>query len=440
MTQTLTPTPPPTPTPTPTPTVSTTPKSRPQTTGPERSSRLSFQPTLKLVREDGATQTVRPGGALAPVLYLVARRHCNFSRIRLAAANKSGLEAARLKARQQQRFANTRMRIEQDSSDPRDAGLWAWSGTLKIDPDTPVATRRCLPESLAREPMDEGSRLVQCDDGVEGEIWQDGVLTASRWWPQTPAPREWQLFLRAGKQLASGATSETPAPEHVAWRSDLPLLDRDPDNLAISFAPPKIAGLAAGVLGLLLAFQLGAAATYSVRIQHGQQRLAEAVQENREGYRLRAAALGNQSRIETARGLDNPALILHVVNAITQSITEDVGDIVSININDTGIEVLTRVDEAPDFTALASALETSPYLEDVFLESTNDAFFTTKAKVPEAAGRLDLYREENLDAGRASEGPQEPAIVPSDAPSDASLNVSSDARRANGAETGGDNG
>ncbi|MEM1193399.1 MAG: hypothetical protein AAGH42_08420 [Pseudomonadota bacterium] len=427
----------------------TLPKKMPTPATENRSSRLSFQPTLKLVRNHGTVHTVQPGGALAPIVYLAARQHCNFSRIRLAANTKSGLEAARLKARQQQRFAAIRMRIEQDRAEPRDAGLWAWSGDLKIDKDTPISTQRCLPESLAREPLENGNRLVQCDEGVEGEIWQDSVLTASRWWPETPASREWQLFLRAGKQLGVGTNSVTPTPEHVPWRSDLPLLDRDPDNLAISFAPPKVAGLAAGLLGLLLAFQLGAAATYSVRIQNGQQRLAEAVRDNREGYQLRAAAFGNQAQIDTARSLANPALALHVVSAITQSITEEVGDIVSITINDTGVEVFTRVEEAPDFTALASALETSPYLEDVFLESTNAAFFTAKAKVPALAGDLDLYRQEPARGDTQSEDAA-PALAPS--PSGAGLNISSDARRANGTEktgqaingqmdvTGGDNG
>ncbi|MEM7766862.1 MAG: hypothetical protein AAF253_05170 [Pseudomonadota bacterium] len=95
------------------------------------------------------------------------------------------------------------------------------------------------------------------------------------------------------------------------------------------------------------------------------------------------------------------------------------------------------------------ALETSPYLEDVFLESTNAAFFTAKAKVPALAGDLDLYRQEPARGDTQSEDAA-PALAPS--PSGAGLNISSDARRANGTEktgqaingqmdvTGGDNG
>ena len=188
--------------------------------------RSFLQPTLKLVRDNGGVETVRDNGSLAPVVYLVGRQHCNFSRIRLPAANKSGLEAARMKARQQQRFSNIRMRIDQDHHDPRDAGLWAWSGDQKIEDGKSITTRRCLPETMARIPMNEGARLVPCGEGVEGEIWHNGVLTASRWWPVTPSLRDWQLFLRAGKHAPTDHTQSVPVAQHVAWRGDLPLLDR----------------------------------------------------------------------------------------------------------------------------------------------------------------------------------------------------------------------
>ena len=46
-------------------------------------------------------------------------------------------------------------------------------------------------------------------DGVEGQVWKGGLLTATRWWPTTPTPRDWAVFLRAAgldlTQTAVGA-------------------------------------------------------------------------------------------------------------------------------------------------------------------------------------------------------------------------------------------
>lgn len=62
-----------------------------------------------------------------------------------------------------------------------------------------VAERcRLVPETLLREPVDVGVRLVQCSEGVEGQVWRAGALAASRWWAALPSEADWQLFLHAG--------------------------------------------------------------------------------------------------------------------------------------------------------------------------------------------------------------------------------------------------
>ena len=52
------------------------------------------------------------------------------------------------------------------------------------------------PETLMREPLDSGLRLVRGLDGTEAECWSEGQLLASRWWPQAPDATQWQAFVR----------------------------------------------------------------------------------------------------------------------------------------------------------------------------------------------------------------------------------------------------
>ena len=42
---------------------------------------------------------------------------------------------------------------------------------------------------------EDGSRLVVCREGCEGQIWVNGLLAASRWWRQDPSVLEWRRFL-----------------------------------------------------------------------------------------------------------------------------------------------------------------------------------------------------------------------------------------------------
>ena len=77
----------------------------------------------------------------------------------------------------------------------------AWdSASVAADlADAGLDALRChlVPESLLRGPGADGVRLVRCAEGVEGQVWREGWLCASRWWSEQPDAEEWQLFLHA---------------------------------------------------------------------------------------------------------------------------------------------------------------------------------------------------------------------------------------------------
>jgi len=100
------------------------------------------------------------------------------------------------------------------------AQVWLWERKQQQQAFEQVGIKHAvsLPEAVLRvRPDQDGVRLLQCLTGVEGQVWQQGVLIASRWWLNVPNLLEWNNFLRA-RGFAIVAT----VPEIV----ELPLLDK----------------------------------------------------------------------------------------------------------------------------------------------------------------------------------------------------------------------
>lgn len=74
---------------------------------------------------------------------------------------------------------------------------------------------RLWPESLMREALPAGLRLVECIDGFEAECWVDHCLVASRWWPSLPDDTAWLEFTRGLGASVANLTNVTVVPEPV---------------------------------------------------------------------------------------------------------------------------------------------------------------------------------------------------------------------------------
>lgn len=77
---------------------------------------------------------------------------------------------------------------------------------------------RCilLPETLLRRPDGDGVVLIECVEGVEAQVWRDGMLRASRWWATQPDTQEWMLFLHSvGASVADPSLLRSP--QSLPW-------------------------------------------------------------------------------------------------------------------------------------------------------------------------------------------------------------------------------
>ncbi len=97
------------------------------------------------------------------------------------------------------------------------AQVWIWDELLRLEEmhSMGVNSAVAFPESVLNpQPEDDIPQLVACKEGVEGRIWNEGVLMASRWWKNAPRHQEWTRFL-LGNDVAPGAAP--PLVESFEW-------------------------------------------------------------------------------------------------------------------------------------------------------------------------------------------------------------------------------
>jgi len=83
------------------------------------------------------------------------------------------------------------------------AQTWVWDSSKIETAQTEQNLKNPynFPETLLRPKLENGVQLLQCLDGIEGQIWRNHVLIASCWWAEIPAINIWQNFLRSQNAL-----------------------------------------------------------------------------------------------------------------------------------------------------------------------------------------------------------------------------------------------
>ncbi|WP_374473103.1 hypothetical protein [Arenimonas sp.] len=186
-----------------------------------------------------------------------------------AACHYRRLEFAQLPVRQ--RAAAAKLAVRRHEPAPGALQHVAWTGATahawiwpQPDPVMAEGEPGWIPESLLRAPpAGDGPRLLQAIEGVEGQVWRDGQLQASQWWPAVPDADAWRRFLRACG-IGPDAAGAVPAPETLPWETT-PWGDAPrglPGSPAALERLAWVAGL--GLVALCLGWQLAAQATWGI--------------------------------------------------------------------------------------------------------------------------------------------------------------------------------
>lgn len=218
---------------------------------------------------------------------------------------------------------------------------------------------------------DEAVELFALHVGVEGRLWRRRRLVASRWWPQSPTPVEWQAFLRGAgvvgsEEVPSAATitlAERPWSEsgrgHSAARLQLTGLDQ--------YLPRFIRGCTLAAL-LLFSWQIGSAARAAFDARQAQTAATEL--EDSLARILEARNTADAARVEIDALLQlRAAAPQHLLMAEVARLIE--GSSARLRVwqlpHPERLEV-TLVAPSPNPEELVSAWEASPLFRDVTAE------------------------------------------------------------------------
>ena len=219
---------------------------------------------------------------------------------------------------QQERLGYIRVQLQSWSPFPRadyslsfgarGAMVFAWDKALVEERSTlaglAIPLQRAAPESLLLAPLQEGLRLCRCIDGVEAQLFQQGELVQSRWWPAPPDAAEWINFQRScGKQPMETVPDIEPAGTTAHWLGE-PWVETELLQVLLDRPALRVhQGLAAA------AFLLAVPTLWLLKGWFATDARVDALEREQQSVQSRASPL-MQARDEALKGLASLELLL----------------------------------------------------------------------------------------------------------------------------------
>lgn len=129
--------------------------------------------------------------------------------------NRKKKSALQLKVEAWSPFSNTAYAVAWSGNK---ASVYAWDQDMlsRRIIDLGFDPNKCdvVPEAFLKEPHTDGIRIINCIEGIEAQLWNNGFLESTRWWPATPPKFEWSLFARSTGEPAS---SGIPLAQNPNW-------------------------------------------------------------------------------------------------------------------------------------------------------------------------------------------------------------------------------
>ncbi|PHS27961.1 MAG: hypothetical protein COA84_02905 [Robiginitomaculum sp.] len=314
---------------------------------------------------NGALETVKDGGLLHVDAIIVSRALCGFQRISLPNGSRNAIKAALLQAERDAPSEASLSQLTQDPQNKKMAGLWTWPATQSADGKNASTPIRSFPETLARQPMSSGRRLVQCLDGVEGQVWDQGGLIASRWWPDAPEQGQWLAFLRSARLKTDEIDLAPPPVTEVPWRTDLPVFQGALDLAQSLVTPLRLVVVSGTVLGAVLIYSGAQYLHYSQTLKSLQTQIAARKELVSDVLADRNQAMQNLQTINTMIQMGGSTALLEALAGMLGKLQGKDLEILRVSLTDG--QVFVRVKGKPDVNgaALVKLLESDKAIEQV---------------------------------------------------------------------------
>jgi hypothetical protein len=183
---------------------------------------------------------------------------------------------------------------------------------------------RIVPETVIRTPQRDGPRLARALDGVDGQLWRDGHLVASRWWPDVPSAAEWRNLQREAGIAPDQQSVAVPEPIEPAWMRGS-WLGKSPTRHEGTLRALEAPLVLAGALALTGATAWFATALLSLRqaTRDAEAKLQAAESSAQPVLSARQSALNDLTRIKQLRALDAYPSQLALMGALAELMPKD---------------------------------------------------------------------------------------------------------------------
>lgn len=326
---------------------------------------------------------------------IVARSRCRMEREWMPSRNREGLEAARLQFQHNTQTSSEIVFIEPPAS--AGAGyINAWICQLDGLPDKAEPNRVWIPEGFLREPGTTGPRLVQCQEGYDGQVWDDGVLISTRWWPIPPGRDDWRQFID-GTDAVIGLPEDPeidwiriPDIEMVPWRQNLSLHNLGRDSVARVFSPLRLALIAILLLVLPFGLLAGSYARLSLYIAQANTRISELSERNDTISQAQKTALAARTFSEAMAANNSSMVLVDALSDLRTGVPQTDASISYLSLADQSVEVRIRDYAGKDTPALVQRLEATDTWSSVSASTNRNGELVIKG----------IIRERKEDAGQ----------------------------------------
>jgi hypothetical protein len=334
-------------------------------------SRLSPAPRLYFETAGGVEE---PPPRRGRRYWIVARSLCRFLAVPLLpeAPTARQLEAIELEIKRSSPFSETGSYFHLGREV---ASVWIWdqaatrAAAAAVGAD--LARLRILPEPAMHPGGDDGVRLVASLDGVEGQNWAGGSLTASRWWRTIPDARSWMLFQQGASVHPDRIGRAIPNPQRLPWLQR-PRTQRS-RRLSFSLAETDLR-LVAAALAAAIVIAYGYQGSQWLRLRADTAALAAEIKGRSNAVEpllaWRTRALDNLASIQALRELDRYPSQLALMARIAEVLPREEARLTGWLYDRGQLDVELAADQPLDVVKLVRSLESVERFKAVAAERT----------------------------------------------------------------------
>ena len=302
--------------------------------------------------------------------WIIGRRFLRHNLFEIAETLPEGKRrsALTLLVRKWSPFAATQFAVQWQGNK---ASVYAWDGTEVNDAIAAAGEDpgrvTPWPETFFRPPGFDAAGLAEMSEGLEGQVWKQGLLVATRWWPEAPPAREWVMFLRgAGLDLTRDPASLRPAQSN----SELLTAPWTSQNTPISniwglVQNSRVAAIAATIIAAPFFYFIAEAAVLSVGTLRAESAIAGMNGANQSLRADRSSALANLDAVSSYLSLEKFPPQFDLIAAATDLIKDKKVSIAEWGFDSGNLDLVLQADHPLDAALFIEAFEKDDHFSGV---------------------------------------------------------------------------